>query len=330
MAVSKWRHFTKAVTRNAKFMRLVDSVTSAGLRVASPPFFFFMKLGPARLPLSTRSLKNMGLFPIPDHYYFPLFNDAHLRKRLSDVRTLPGIDLRHESQVSLLSQLQFADELRSLDLKGSPGSDLDFDLENLFFGNGDAEFLYSMIRHLKPRRVFEVGSGNSTKIAQLAIKRNVAEDGGTVEHVCIEPYEMPWLEQLGVRVIRERVEDVGLSLFSQLESSDLLFIDSSHMIRPQGDVLFEYLEILPNLASGVFVHIHDIFTPRDYLEQWVRTEVLMWNEQYLLEVLLGNRERYEIVAAINYLYHAEFDRLLAVCPHLLPDDEPGSFYFKIR
>lgn len=311
-------------------MRVVDGVTSAGLRVVSPPYFLFLKLGPARLPVSTASLKRMGLFPIPDHYYYPLFNDAHLRKQLSDVRALPGIDLRRESQVALLSEIGIGDELRTLHLEHPPRDDLDFNIANGPFEAGDAEFLYSMIRHLKPRRVYEVGSGNSTKIAQLAIKRNVAETGRDVEHVCIEPYEMPWLEQLGVRVIRERVEDVGLSLFSQLESNDLLFIDSSHMIRPQGDVVFEYLEVFPSLASGVFVHIHDIFTPRDYLDQWVRAEVLMWNEQYLLEVLLSNSERYEIVAALNYLQHEEFDRLLAVCPHLKPEDEPGSFYFKIR
>ena len=328
--MSKWKSRAKAVTRNAAAMRVVDGVTSVGLRVASPPYFLFSKLGPARLPSSTRSLKRMGLFPIRDHYYQPLFNDAHLVKPLSDVRTLPGIDWRHDSQVTLLAELRFADELRTLHLERAPRSDLDFNIENSWFESGDADFLYSMIRHLKPRRVFEVGSGNSTKIAQLAIKRNASEEGITAEHVCIEPYEMPWLEQLDIRVIRERVEDVGLGAFGQLESNDLLFIDSSHMIRPQGDVLFEYLELLPSLASGVFVHVHDIFTPLDYPDQWVRTDIKMWNEQYLLEALLSNSDRYEIVAALNYLQHVEYDRLSAVCPYLTPQREPGSFYFRIQ
>jgi len=288
-----------------------------------------LKLGPSLLPSSTRSLKRMGLFPIRDHYYQPLFNDAHLTKPLSEVRTLPGIDLRHKSQVSLLEELGFADELRALHLERPPRNDLDFHFGTNWFESGDAEFLYSMIRHLKPRRVFEVGSGHSTKIAQLALKKN-ATDGTTAEHVCIEPYEMPWLEQLAVRVIRERVEDVGLDVFGQLESSDLLFIDSSHMIRPQGDVLFEYLELLPSLASGVIVHVHDIFTPLDYPDEWVRRDIRMWNEQYLLEALLSNSERYEIVAALNYLQHAEYDRLSSVCPYLTPEREPVSFYMRIR
>jgi predicted O-methyltransferase YrrM len=328
--MSKWKSRAKAITRNAAAMRVVDSVTAVGLRVASPPYFLFTKLGPARQPSSTKSLKRMGLFPIRDHYYQPLFNDAHLVKPLSEVRRLPGIDWRHESQMSLLSELGFSDELLALHLGSPPTSDIEFFIENGGFESGDADFLYSMIRHLKPGRVFEVGSGNSTKIAQLALKRNTTETGRVAEHVCIEPYEMPWLEQLGVRVIRERVEDVGLELFSQLEPNDLLFIDSSHMIRPQGDVLFEYLELLPSLASGVFVHVHDIFTPRDYPDQWVRTDIRMWNEQYLLEALLSNSDRYEIVAALNYLQHVEYDRLSAVCPYLTPQREPGSFYFRIQ
>lgn len=325
-----WSSGIKARLGVPRAMRFVDRVTAVALRIASPPYFFFTKLGPARLPSSTRSLKRMGLFPLRDHYYEPLFNDAHLTKSLTEVRRLPGINWRHESQMSLLSELGFSDELLALHLDSPPTSETEFFIKNGGFGSGDADFLYSMIRHLKPARVFEVGSGNSTKIAQLALKRNTTETGRVAEHICIEPYEMPWLEQLGVRVIRERVEDVGLELFSQLEPNDLLFIDSSHMIRPQGDVLFEYLELLPSLSSGVFVHVHDIFTPRDYPEQWVRTEVRMWNEQYLLEALISDSDRYEIVAALNYLRHTEYEQLASVCPYLTKEREPGSFYVRIR
>lgn len=328
--MSNWMNRVKAFRRHAGAMRVVDHVTSVGLRIASPPYFLFSRLGPTRLPSSTRTLKRIGLFPIRDHYYQPLFNDAHLVRPLSEVRTLPGIDWKLESQVRLLAELGFADELRELHLDRPSQNDLDFHFENGGFESGDAEFLYSMIRRLKPLRVFEIGSGSSTKIAQLALRRNATEDGRIAEHICIEPYEMPWLEQLGIRVIRERVEDVGLSLFNQLESNDLLFIDSSHMIRPQGDVLFEYLELLPSLANGVFVHVHDIFTPRDYPDQWVRMDVRMWNEQYLLEALLSNTDRYQIVAALNYLKHAEYDQLSAVCPYLTPEREPGSFYVRIN
>ena len=91
------------------------------------------------------------------------------------------------------------------------------------------------------------------------------------------------LEKIGVTVIRQKVEGLGKAVFAELEKGDILFIDSSHIIRPQGDVLFEYLESLPSLNRGVIVHIHDIFSPKDYLKEWVTNEVRFWNEQYLLE-----------------------------------------------
>ena len=217
-----------------------------------------------------------------------------------------------------------------MELLSPPSDETEFYIENGAFESGDAEFLYSMLRFLKPRRLIEIGSGNSTKIARNALLQNALETGESCDHVCIEPYENPWLEQLGIKIIREPVEMVGLDVFQGLEAGDMLFIDSTHMIRPQGDVLFEYLQLLPSLASGVYVHVHDIFSPRDYPDQWVRNNVMMWNEQYLLEATMGNQDRYEVVAGLNYLKHTEFDLLLGVCPYLTEEREPGSFYLRIR
>jgi hypothetical protein len=88
-----------------------------------------------------------------------------------------------------------------------------------------------MIRLKKPKRIIEIGSGHSTKIAQIAISKNSElNQNYTCNHICIEPYEMPWLEKLKVNVIREKVED--LDFFNILEKDDILFIDSSHIIRP--------------------------------------------------------------------------------------------------
>lgn len=88
-------------------------------------------------------------------------------------------------------------------------------------------------------------------------------------HICIEPYESGYLSKLDVQFIKKPVEQIDLNLFESLEENDILFIDSSHIIRPGGDVLFEYLEILPRLKKGVYVHIHDIFSPNNYLKEWV-------------------------------------------------------------
>lgn len=148
------------------------------------------------------------------------------------------------------------------------------------------------------------------------------------EHLCIEPYEAPWLEQAGVRTLRMRVEDVDRSLFQTLGENDLLFIDSSHVIRPQGDVVVEYLEILPSLRTGVIVHIHDIFSPRDYPRDWLLERMYLWDEQYLLEAFLTGNRDWKVLAALNLLRHRQFEALQRVCPYLTPDREPGSFYMQ--
>ena len=202
-------------------------------------------------------------------------------------------------------------------------------MRNGLFESGDAEAWYQLLRHYKPRRVFEVGSGFSTLMAIQALARNRAEDPDyRCRHVCIEPYKMPWLEQTGVEIRRQRVEDVEGGFFSELEQGDVLFIDSSHIIRPNGDVLFEYLQLIPSLKPGVIVHIHDIFSPRNYPATWLRDEVRFWNEQYLLEGFLSHNRDWEILAALNYLHHEHYSDLAEVCPFLSPEREPGSFYIR--
>ena len=74
----------------------------------------------------------------------------------------------------------------------------------------------------------------------------------TFHQTCIEPYEVNWLEKTGINVLRKRVEEVDRNVFRELNEGDLLFIDSSHIIRPQGDIVYEYLEILPILQKGSF------------------------------------------------------------------------------
>jgi hypothetical protein len=205
----------------------------------------------------------------------------------------------------------------------------EFYLNNEAFDSGDAEYWYQLIRLLKPRRIFEIGSGYSTRMAIRAIRKNESEDPEySCKHICIEPYEMPWLEQSGAKVIRRRVEDLDVEFFSELEANDFLFIDSSHVIRPQGDVLFEYLELLPTLQRGVVVHLHDIFSPRNYLNQWLEAEVKFWNEQYLLEAFLTQNPNWKVIGALNFLHHHHYEALKKIAPFLTPDREPVSFYIR--
>ncbi|MES2493646.1 MAG: class I SAM-dependent methyltransferase [Pseudomonadota bacterium] len=200
------------------------------------------------------------------------------------------------------------------------------------FSYGDGEIYYSLVRHFKPKRIIEIGSGSSTQLALAAIKANAEENSAdTCALTCVEPYENSWIDDTAATLVRERVEDLDLSLFDQLGAGDFLFIDSSHVIRPHGDVTREFLQILPRLKSGVIVHIHDIFTPRDYPDFWVKQERRLWNEQYLLEAWLSGNPDAEIICALNWLKHNHFNALADACPMLRrnADAEPGSFWMRI-
>lgn len=294
------------------------------------PAAFLLKLirkaGVHRLPMCKRALMQVGVFPIRDHYYEPQFDMSQLRRHPSEERELPGIDWNIDEQLTLLDKLRFASEF----VESSVSSNgFKFNVPNDSFGSGDAEFFYQIIRLKKPKRIFEIGSGNSTKVAMLAIQANSKDDPEyRCRHVCIEPFEMPWLEDSGVEVVRKKVETLGVDFFDSLQEDDILFIDSSHIIRPDGDVLFEYLELLPTLNPGVIVHVHDIFSPRNYLKDWLDDRVRFWNEQYVLESFLTHNSNWRIVASLNLLHHRYQDELKRVCPYVTPDREPGSFYLQ--
>ncbi len=282
--------------------------------------------GLQKLPLCKKALLSVGVFPIRDHYYEPLFDGRYLARPLYENRNLPGINWNVE-ELQILESFSFEDELK--DIRSTKTDDLTFYFNNGGFESGDAEYWYNLIRLKKPSIIIEIGSGNSTLMAARAIRKNKEEKSDyECKHICIEPYEMPWLEKIGIPVIRKKVEEVSIDNFVELGENDILFIDSSHIIRPQGDVLFEYLELLPSLKAGVIVHIHDIFSPRDYLPEWIIDEVLFWNEQYLLEAFLTSNSDWKIIATLNYLHHNHYEKIRMKCPFLTPDREPGSFYIQ--
>lgn len=324
----------KKILRNL-FLKLRPAIDVAMSVVAIPAgltLLLYRRVGSRRLPVTTGLLKRIGVFPIRNHYYEPLFDDRHLSSPLDTPRALPGIDFNMPKQLDLLEEMNYAEEFVAFSQQQeADGSEASFRFNNEGFEPGDAEFLYHAIRHFKPNKIIEIGCGTSTKIARKALSMNAEEDGAKKRHICIEPYERPWLETFDdIELVRAKVEDCEIDWRDSLASGDLLFIDSSHIIRPQGDVLYEYLNIIPQLQSGVIVHVHDIFSPRDYLDNWVRRDVRFWNEQYLLEATLGNSARYEVIAALNRLKHEHYPELQRVCPYLEREYEPGSFYFRVR
>jgi len=290
---------------------------------------FYRSIGSKRFPINTSLLKTIGVFPIIDHFYEPFFNHKSLSMELSKNRNLPSIDFKEEDQLKLLKSFRFQEEFNNfLNDEANSKKLRSFSISNGSYGAGDAEILFNFVRLKKPSKIIEIGSGKSSQIIEAALKINVKE-GSKPNFTCIEPFK-PWLKETEIiKIIRSKLEETSIDWSKELSEGDFLFIDSSHMIRPQGDVLYEYLEIIPSLSPGVFVHVHDIFSPRDYPESWLKTDVRFWNEQYLLEALLSNSNRYKIIASLNHLKNNYYKDLKEVTPHLNELHSPGAFYFEI-
>jgi hypothetical protein len=307
--------------------RLLDVAMAPGALILGPALSMFSKLNSWE-SFTRRILDRFKVSVIPHHYYEPIVLASDLTIDPDTKRQLPGIDLNVEGQLKLISKFNYRTELEAIPFDTKEiGA---FCWRNRSFAMGDAEIFYNIIRHFKPRRIFEIGAGNSTLIARLAIAQNVREDPSySCWHVCIEPYEQPWLETLEIEVRRERVERIPLDFFTQLDERDILFIDSSHVVRTQGDVLFELLQLVPLVKPGVLVHIHDIFTPRDYPKNWILYYRHMWGEQYLLEALLSFNKEFEVIAALNWLAHEHKDKLVEACPILIKEPWiPSSFWIR--
>lgn len=315
----------------AKWKQAAADAVAVSFGIVARPALRFLSRNTYRLPRWQRYADNAGFQIRSTHYYEPTYSEAHLPAVTEVERYLPAIDMNEAGQLALLRQFTFADELRDVPLERT--SETEFFHENIMYAFGEADLYYSMIRLKKPRRIIEVGSGNSTLMAKKAVEANRREDPSySCEQICIEPYEMPWLDAIGVKVIRERVETVDLAVFDQLEADDILFIDSSHVIRPWGDVLREFNEIIPSVKPGVLVHVHDIFTPFDYPEAWLRRERKLWNEQYLLEAFLAFNNAFEVICAVHWLSHHHWEEFSRAAPSAKyrPGRQGGAFWMVRR
>lgn len=290
---------------------------------------YIRECGVERMPLSKFLFNLIGVFPIKDHYYEPHFNPKRIKGSLHD-RKLPAIKFDINSQKNLLNKFNYTEELRQFSFNKK--SDEEFYFNNERFTVGDAEILYSIIRYFNPKKIIEIGSGMSTLIASSALKRNKIENENySFEHVCIEPFPRSWLKKRNdIKLIPRNLEDVGTEFFFDLKENDILFIDSTHIIKPKGDVLTEYLEILPIIRPGVIIHIHDIFTPKNYPDEWILNAVSFWNEQYLLETILSFSDKFEVLLALNYLFYTEKKLLESRCPFLKDNfiKEPRSIWLR--
>lgn len=251
----------------------------------------------------------------PIHYYEPLPDFSSITaEQVNRRRSYSAIDFKWQDQLALLHKLtKYRNELL----------DTGFDFKNDFFNGFDAAVYYCLIRHLQPQRIIEIGGGYSTRIADTALARN---QKGTL--TCIEPYpEDRLLEaQLNIEIVDKRVEEIDLSFFSCLEANDILFIDSSHTVKFGSDVCYEFLEILPSLNPGVWIHVHDIFFPHDYPADWLLNRRLALNEQYLLEAFLAFNKTFSPQLA-NYWMCLDHQEEAA---HVWPNTATSSSFWMKR
>lgn len=165
---------------------------------------------------------------------------------------------------------------------------------NGWFDAGDARAVYGVVGMCEPRRIIEIGSGNSTKF----MRRSILDFGLKTHLTSIDPAPRAEIDSICDTIIRRSVLDVDLDLFLSLESGDILFHDGSHLTFNGTDTVRLFLEILPKVASGVLIHIHDICLPREYVKSY---DGRGYSEQYMLAAALMFSDQLEVVLPVAYL-----------------------------
>ena len=263
----------------------------------------------------------LGLHVLPKHFYTPVADYDWLRKNRDawepawDMR---GVHWNLDEQLSWVKDVcsDYVAEVAGLEFYKS------LEAEGLGLGYGpiESQVLHAFIRKFTPRRIVEVGSGVSTGCALHAVWRNEAEEKGPSEIVCIEPFpKRQFANVREVTHVQSFVQTVDRRVFDQLGPGDLLFIDSSHAVKTGSDVTMLFLEVLPKLRSGVYVHIHDIFFPYLYAPNVLKS-VFGWQETTLLAALLSGNSRLRVRASLSGLHYGRQRELMA----LLPDYRPQT------
>jgi hypothetical protein len=242
----------------------------------------------------------------PGHFYSPIPSrqDVAAHAAASYARSpesLAGIDLNVEGQLAMVRTL--GPLTRDLTFSDHRDGETRYYWENDGFVPGDATALAAMIRHLRPRRIIEAGAGHSTAV-MLDIAERYLTDAPAIDCIDPEPQRLRSLMRQAdgerVTVHETIVQKLPLSFFQQLQANDILFIDSSHVLKLGSDVAFLLLDVLPRLAPGVVVHVHDITTSFEYSPHWY-DEGRAWNEAPALRAFLAFNRAYEILFFCDYL-----------------------------
>lgn len=257
----------------------------------------------------------------PGHFYSPIVDldtfegTSCLPKSYTEL----GINFDQDQQNTLAGAL-IQDPVAK---KISAGSDR-YTPKNDAFNITDAYFLSAMLRHLRPKRVVEIGSGYSSAV--MLDTADATPELAQTSFTFIDPY-CDLLRSLlkpndsdFVEIRPEALQHTDLEAILSLGENDLLFVDSTHVLKTNSDVNFYYTHVLPNLSKGVFVHFHDIFVDFEYPTPWIE-EGRSWNESYALRNFLQFNDRFAVRLFIDHLkVHGSFQL----------DPSGGSIYLEVR
>lgn len=280
-----------------------------------------------------------GYHLVRKHFYVPLPDMSDIKPEdWTTPSAMSGVDMNEAAAHALMDTVlppYLAEFRQRFPVHKTAGQD-GFHLLNGSYMAVDAHVLYGLVRHHKPRRIVEIGNGASTMVAVAAAQSNRAE-GHPAHVVSVDPYPSaafangyPGLDALIVKP----VQDVPQSVFKQLDHNDILFIDSSHVLRWKNDVDHLYLNILPLLRNGVLVHVHDVSLPMPYPKVYFEQQ-LFWNEQYLLQAFLAFNSRFRIIWPGNHMMLKEPGKMLDVFPEIadmrsvFPSSEPTGFWMQV-
>lgn len=291
----------------------------------------------AKTGIGTEQALRHGAIPLPVHFYSPVpdIDDLRSRNVWAARSALGGVDFAPERQLALLHELGSAYG-SECDWPAKPTEDGRFFSENGSFSFGCAASTHCLIRSYKPRRVIEIGSGRSSQVIAAALAANEREQDAQAQYTIVDPYPSVLLGAIAdpkPQVIAEKAEVIDMAMFDALESSDILFVDSGHVVRTGSDVNYLILDVLPRLKPGCVVHFHDIGLPFEYPETYATNPSfrVLWTEAYLLQAFLAFNHSYEVLLGMAYLMSSHGAEIRQAFPHFDPAEAAavsGSFWIR--
>jgi SAM-dependent methyltransferase len=254
------------------------------------------------------------------HFYSPVPSRGEVQRdeqRIYAPRSMLAVDLRADKQIRTLERL--APFFATTPFQDESAPPLRYYYNNPSYGYGDAIVFWAMINVLRPRRIFEVGSGFSSALALDAI------DSLDLETVCTFVDPFPEVVERATaplrpphRIFPQRIQEIDPEAIRLLEVDDILFIDSSHVLKAGSDVHFELTELLPRLQPGVIVHFHDAFNNFEYPKKWVLEQNHGWNELYALHLFLSYNAQFKIEYFNDYVAKQHGHEIERLAPELAP------------